>query len=203
MSILIESNYKNLIAEAAEDGKKLYLSGVFLQGEVKNRNRRIYPRNIISNAVEKLNESIKNGEDVLGELDHPKDLEISLKNVSHKIESIYMEGNDAIGKALILNTPVGNIARSLIEDGVKIGVSSRGAGDVNYENVVESFDILTVDIVGVPSAQKAYPKGIYEALENYKRYGVVTDLAEAVNSDIKAQKYFKDEILKFIEELNK
>ena len=114
MSVLIESNFKNLITESIEDGKKLYIKGVFLQGEVKNRNQRTYPKQQIVNAVNKLNETINNGEDVLGELDHPKDLEISLKNVSHKIETIYMEGTDAIGKALILSTPMGNIAKSLI-----------------------------------------------------------------------------------------
>lgn len=200
--ILLEENFKNILIEAAEEGKKLYLKGIFMESEQKNRNGRIYKKSEISAAVDKVNEAASAGKYILGHLDHPKDLEVRLENVSHKILEMHMDGNNAIGKAEILDkTPKGQIARSLIESGVQIGLSSRGRGMVNEDtNIVEGFDFITVDLVASPSAISAYPTSVMEAIEMYRRGYIVNDLAEAVLHDDKAQKYFQQEIMKFLRE---
>jgi hypothetical protein len=202
--ILQETNFSQLLTESAEEGKNLYLKGVFLQGAQKNRNGRVYPTSEIESAVNKVLETIKSGGEVLGELDHPANLEIRLANVSHQIVEMHMEGDNAIGKALILPTPMGNIARNLLESKIKIGVSSRGSGHVNESTgMVEDFDMVTVDIVATPSAQQAYPTSVYEQMEYFKRRSELLNLAEAINHDNSAQKYFEREMVKFIEELFK
>lgn len=202
--ILQETNFSQLLAESADEGRKMYLRGIFLQGTQKNRNGRIYPVSEIERAVNKVMETIQSGGEVLGELDHPQNLEVRLSNVSHQIVDMHMEGDNAIGKALILPTPAGNIAKSLLESKIKIGVSSRGSGHVNESTgMVEDFDMVTVDIVATPSAQQAYPQGVFEQLEYFKRRNQIMDLAEAVNHDRAAQKYFEREMTKFIEELFK
>lgn len=202
--LLRESNFSNLITESQKDGKDLYLKGVFLQGEAQNRNGRFYPKSEIERAVDKLNESIMNGQPVLGHLDHPETLEVKLESVSHRIDQIAMEGNNAVGKALILPTPNGKIARALIESGIQIGVSSRGSGSVNESTgVVEDFNIVTIDLVATPSAQNAYPKSIYEHLEYYKKREELLKLSEMLHEDSSAQKYFEREIRAFMENLFK
>jgi len=199
--IITETTFSNIITEATEEGKNLYIKGVFMESEKKNRNGRQYLRSEIEKAVQKVNEAAK-GHPILGELDHPSTLEVRLENVSHQIVEMYMQGDDAIGKALILPTPKGQIARSLIEAGVPLGVSSRGSGSVNESTgIVEGFDLVTVDIVANPSAINAYPESVYEHLEFYKRGEMLESLAEAVVHDEAAQKYFKREMLKFIEDL--
>lgn len=146
--------------------KHWYLKGIFIQGEIQNLNGRIYPRQEISRAVSDLSEQIKLHGGVLGELDHPDTLVINVHNVSHMIEEIHMNGNDGIGKMKILsNTPSGKIVEGLLQDGVPLGVSSRGSGNVDdYTNEVSDFEIVTVDIVATPSAQDARPTPIYEKL---------------------------------------
>lgn len=200
--ILLETNFHNIITESAQDGKKLYLSGVFMESEKRNRNGRIYQRSEMERAVQKINEAAKAGRYVLGELDHPQGrLDICLENVSHKIIEMKMVGDDAIGKAEILTTvPKGQIAKGLIEAGVQLGVSSRGSGVVEESTgKVSRFDIVTVDLVANPSAINAYPISIYESLQLYRRGGHVENLAEAILHDDAAQKYFKKELLKFVE----
>ena len=191
-----------LVAEKDSEGKDLYMKGIFIQGEQQNHNGRVYPLNEINNAVKSLQEKIEGGYSVLGEADHPDDLNINLDRVSHVIQNIQMQGSDGIGKLKLLPTPMGNICTTLIESGVKLGVSSRGSGNVTEDGKVSDFEIVTVDIVANPSAPQAYPDPIYEQLMNHGRKGnVLMDVARATEHDKKAQKYLKEEILRFINDL--
>jgi hypothetical protein len=194
--VLIESltpNQANIIEESTTDGKNFYLSGIFMQADIKNRNSRVYPLSEIAAAVAAVNEKIKLGTPICGELNHPSDLQINLERVSHVITEMRMDGLNAIGKAKLLNTPTGNIAKALLEGGVRLGVSSRGTGAVN-EGVVSDFQFVTVDIVSDPSAPSAYPDMVRESVENTK----ILTLAEAVVHDDTAQKYLQKEIQSFI-----
>ena len=191
-----------LVAERDNEGKDLYMKGIFIQGEKQNHNGRVYPLTEISKAVKTLQEKIEGGYSVLGEADHPDDLNINLDRVSHVIENIQMNGSDGIGKLKLLPTPMGNICTTLIESGVKLGVSSRGSGNVTESGKVSDFEIVTVDIVANPSAPEAYPDPIYEQLMNHGRKGnVLMDVARATEHDKKAQKYLKEELLRFINDL--
>lgn len=187
-----------LLQEASPDGKSLWLSGVFMQAGIKNRNGRVYPVNEISSAVEGAHQRIKEQNGIMGELDHPQSLQINLDRVSHVISDLRMQGNDAYGKAKLLNTPMGNIARELINSGVKVGVSSRGAGNVNEGGDVSGFQFVTVDIVAQPSAPGAYPGSMYESLQQGKNGHNIISLAEEARRDPVAQKYLKKEILKWL-----
>lgn len=187
-----------IVVESSEDeGKSLYLKGVFIQGGVRNLNGRVYPVREIEKAVHDVNSLIEKGESVLGECDHPEKLTINLDRVSHVITKMWMDGNTGVGKLKILPTPMGNIVKTLIESGVKLGVSSRGSGDVNDSGQVSEFEIVTVDIVAKPSAPDAYPKPVYEAL-NGRRGSVLEDLARAVANDPKAEKHFHKAVLDWI-----
>jgi len=150
----------NIIVESSSDGKDLHMSGLFIQGEVKNQNGRVYPQEEIQTAVESIGKRIQVGETVLGELDHPAELQINLDRVSHMITEMRVDGADGFGKLKILDTPMGKIAEALLKGGAKLGVSSRGSGNVNESGRVSDFDIVTVDIVAQPSAPDAYPKAI-------------------------------------------
>jgi len=186
------------LVESIDDKKNYYLSGVLMQAEVQNGNGRVYPLQEISKAVDYCAEKIKNGASIMGELNHPDNLSIDLKNVSHIITEMYMEGNDAVGRCKLLNTPSGQIAKELLNGGVRLGVSSRGTGDVN-NGIVENFSFVTIDLVANPSAPDAYPNLIREAVENKK----VMTLAEAVVHDEAAQKYLSAEIKKFLDSILK
>lgn len=185
-----------------EDGspKELYMEGIFIQGDVKNHNKRKYPLHEIRRAVGLINSIIEKGESVLGEADHPEELNINLDRVSHIIEKMWTTGADGMGKLKILPTPKGNLVRTLLESKVKLGVSSRGSGNVDNTGNVSDFEIVTVDIVARPSAPNAYPLPIYEAL-NAKRGRVIEDLAYAMVHDPKAQKFLKEELLSFFNNL--
>lgn len=189
----------HVIAESTEDGKNHYLSGIFMQGGIKNRNQRVYPVTEIANAVEEANKRIAETNGIFGELDHPQTLNINLDRISHVITEMRMEGDNAIGRAKIINTPMGNIARELVNSGVKLGVSSRGAGAVN-ESTVTGFNFVTVDIVATPSAPGAVPDSIYESLDMNQKGRKVLTLAETIQEDPDAQKYLKAEIEKFLRE---
>lgn len=184
-------------------GKSLYMEGIFIQGGVKNQNQRVYPVNEIAKAVETLQEKIKGGYTVLGEADHPDDLNINLDRVSHTITNMKMSGNDGIGKLKMLPTPMGNICKTLLESGVKLGVSSRGSGNVDGSGNVSDFEIITVDIVANPSAPGAYPDPIYEQIMNHRRGSTIWDVATAVKHDNRAQKYLQDEVINFIKDLGR
>lgn len=192
--IIVESDVN------AKDGKALFMKGIFIQGGVRNHNERVYPVREIDNAVKRVNEILKKGESVLGECDHPEELTINLDRVSHMITSMWMDGAAGMGKLKILPTPLGNIVKTLIESEVKLGVSSRGVGNVDDRGEVSGFEIITVDIVARPSAPEAYPKPVYETF-NTRRGRVITDLAEAVTFDPRAGKFLKEELIKAIEKL--
>jgi hypothetical protein len=180
--------------------KQLYMNGIFIQGGVKNLNERVYPVQEIRRAVDNVNEILIKGESVLGEADHPEELNINLDRVSHMITKMWMDGPNGFGKLKILPTPMGNIVKTLLESGVKLGVSSRGSGNVTDDGEVSDFQIVTVDIVARPSAPNAYPKAVYEA-KNGKRGSIIEDLAHAVKHDQKAQKHLTKELLDWINNL--
>jgi hypothetical protein len=186
-----------------QGGKDLYMHGIFIQGNVKNQNQRIYPVTEISNAVAALKEKLSKNLTVLGEADHPDDLNINLDRVSHMIVDMNMRGNDGVGKLKLLSTPMGNICKTLLESGVKLGVSSRGSGNVDGSGNVSDFEIVTVDIVANPSAPDAYPDPIYEKIMNHRKSNAIWDIATNVKYDSKAQKYLKEEMLRFIQDLGR
>lgn len=139
---------------------------------------------------------------MLGEADHPDDLQVNLDRVSHIIEKMWMNGNDGYGKLKLLPTPMGNICKTLLDNGVKLGVSSRGSGNVGDNGNVSEFEIVTVDIVANPSAPDAYPDPLYEAIMNGRRSDIIMDVAKAINHDTKAEKYLQEEVLKMINNLD-
>lgn len=198
-----QAGLKTQLIENASGGKDLYMEGIFIQGGVKNQNQRVYPVGEIAKACNAIAEKIKNGYSVLGEADHPDDLQVNLDRVSHMITNMYMSDNNGIGKLKLLPTPMGNIVITLITSGCKLGVSSRGSGNVNESGGVTDFEIVTVDIVAQPSAPNAYPKAIYERVMNDRRRSQLWGVAEAARYDDKAQKYLKEEVLRFINNLNK
>ncbi len=159
------------ITEGKGAKKKMYIEGVFLQGDIKNRNGRMYPVNTLAKEVGRYNESFVQKGRALGELGHPEGPTVNLDRVSHKITSLRQEGNNFIGKAQLLETPMGKIAKSLISEGVTLGVSSRGVGSLKEDNkgckvVGEDFMLATAaDIVADPSAPDAFVSGIMEGKE--------------------------------------
>lgn len=185
------------------DGKKhLGMEGIFVQAEQRNQNGRVYPLEEIKKAVDEIDQRIRKGETVMGELDHPPELQINLDRVSHIIEDMWMDGNNGIGKLKLIHTPMGNIAEALLKAGAKLGVSSRGSGNVDDNGIVEGFECVTVDIVAQPSAPEAYPKPVYESLFNMRGGAVLHRTAAAVTHDKSAEKYLVKGIESFIRELN-
>jgi hypothetical protein len=197
--IVVES-----VTEGNDSLKSLYMKGIFIQGGVKNANERVYPVTEIENAVETLNKQIEEGYSVLGEVDHPDDLKINLDRVSHMITRMWMDGPNGFGKLKILPTPMGQLVRTMLESGVKLGVSSRGSGNVNdMDGRVSDFEIITVDIVAQPSAPNAYPKAIYEGLMNMKNGHKVLEIAKDVqlSGNKKVQKILGEEVKRLIKDL--
>ena len=189
--------------EAADgSGKTLYMKGICIEGGVKNANERVYPVHEIAKAVDTINEQIKSGHSVLGEVDHPDDLKINLDRVSHMIEGMWMDGPCGYGKLKILPTPMGQLVKTMLDSGVKLGVSSRGSGNVNDSNGhVSDFEIVTVDVVAQPSAPHAYPTAIYEGLLNMKGGHKILEMAREASADNKVQRYLKSEVIKLIKDL--
>jgi hypothetical protein len=178
------------------------MKGIFIQGGVKNANERVYPIHEIESAVEQLNQQIMEGNSVLGEVDHPDDLKINLDRVSHMITNMWMDGPNGFGKLKILPTPMGQLISTMLESGVKLGVSSRGSGNVDdMTGKVSDFEIVTVDIVAQPSAPNAYPKAIYEGLMNMRHGHRILDIAKDASADKKVQRYLKDEMVRLIKDL--
>ena len=193
-----------LITEDTADGKgkNLYMKGIFIEGGVKNANQRVYPVHEIEKAVSTINEQLKTGYSVLGEVDHPDDLKINLDRVSHMICEMWMDGPAGHGKLKILPTPMGKLVEAMLTSGVKLGVSSRGSGNVNEgSGHVSDFQIITVDIVAQPSAPNAYPKAIYEGLMNMRGGSQVFEMAREASQDQKVQKYLKEGIQALIKDL--
>lgn len=191
-----------LVQESSNDGKTHWLSGVFMQADIKNRNGRTYPITEIAAAVDNAQTRIREQNGILGELDHPSSLQINLDRVSHVITELRMVGQNCYGKARVLETPMGKIAQEIARSGLKLGVSSRGAGNVNESGGVTGFQFITVDIVAQPSAPHAYPQSVYESLQQSKLGHNVLSLAEAAQHDPKAQKFLKDQFLKWLNQVN-
>ena len=190
-----------LLTEEAADGsgKTLYMKGICIEGGVRNANERVYPVNEIAKAVDTINEQIKTGHSVLGEVDHPDDLKINLDRVSHMIENMWMDGPCGYGKLKILPTPMGQLVKTMLDSGVKLGVSSRGSGNVDDRNGhVSDFEIVTVDVVAQPSAPNAYPTAIYEGLLNHKGGQRLLDMYKDPAKSNKAQRYVQDEVIRLI-----
>ena len=180
-----------IITEGKGANKKLYIEGVFLQGDIKNRNGRMYPMETLSREVQRYNETFVQKGRALGELGHPDGPTVNLDRVSHKITSLVREGSNFKGKAQILNTPMGKIASSLLDEGVCLGVSSRGVGSLRTTNeghkvVGEDFMLATAaDIVADPSAPDAFVQGIMEGKEWVWEGGILREqLAEKTQKRI-------------------
>ena len=182
-------------------GQDLCMRGIFIQGDVKNQNQRVYPMREISRAVNTVNEKLVGGQTVLGELDHPEELSINLDRVSHMITEMWLEGADGYGKLKIVPTPMGNIVKTLLQSGAKLGVSSRGSGNVADDGGVSEFEIITVDIVAQPSAPNAYPRTVYESLFNMKGGALIHEHAKAALYEESAKRQLQKDVLKFIKEL--
>ena len=192
-----------LVLETTENdkgGKDLYMKGICIQGGVKNANQRVYPVTEIGRAVNTLNDQITGGYSVLGEVDHPEGLNINLDRVSHMITEMWMDGPNGYGKLKVIPTPMGQLVSTMINNGVKIGVSSRGSGNVKEDGSgeVSEFEIITVDAVAQPSAPGAYPTPIYEHLLNSRGGYQAMNMARELNGDEKAQKYLKESLVNII-----
>lgn len=202
MDFLIEtvapSAANMIVTEATATDKNMWISGICMQANIKNRNGRIYPVYEIESAVKSAMERIKENNGIFGELDHPQTLTINSDRVSHAITELWMDGNNAYGKAKMLNTPMGLIGQELIKSGVRVGVSSRGAGNVTESGDVNGFVFTTYDLVLTPSAPDALVQPVYEHLEHLKSGNRVLTLAEQVRHDKDAQKYFEREIKSFV-----
>ena len=169
-----------LVTEGTGDDKKLYIEGVFLQSELKNRNGRMYPFSVLEKEVSRYNEEYVKNKRALGELGHPDGPTVNLDRVSHRITSLKAEGNNFIGKAQILDTPMGKIAKSLLGEGVQLGVSSRGMGSIDKREdvnvVMDDFMLATAaDIVADPSAPDAFVNGIMEGKEWVWNNGILKE----------------------------
>jgi hypothetical protein len=193
MKLIAEYTDQNIevLTEARKDGTKKYsIEGVFMSAEQKNRNGRIYPRNVMEGAVSKyVTDQVSKGRAV-GELNHPEGPTVNLDKVSHKIESLDWSGNDVVGKATILNTPMGKIVEGLLEGGVKLGVSTRGMGSLQRTNdamvVKPDFLLNAVDIVQDPSAPSAFVNGIMEGVEWVWNNGIIeAQTIEKMETEIK------------------
>lgn len=165
----IQEDLSYFTEDAKSGEKNTFIEGIFMQTETKNRNGRMYPKRIMESAVKKyVTEQVSKGRAV-GELNHPDGPTINLDKVSHRITELRFEGNDVVGKALVLNTPMGKIVKGLIEGGVQLGVSSRGMGSIENKNsmnvVKDDFHLATIDIVQDPSAHNAFVNGIMEGVD--------------------------------------
>jgi len=180
----------SFVTENADGQRKYVIEGIFAQAEAKNRNGRIYPKAIMEKALGKYNDDQISKGRALGELNHPSGPTVNLDKVSHKIESLIFEGNDVMGKATILDTPMGNIVKGLLDGGVQLGVSTRGMGSLaqrggaNY--VKEDFLLNAIDIVQDPSAPSAFVNGIMEGVEWVWNNGIIEAQAiEKMETEIK------------------
>ena len=193
MKLIAEFTENNLevLTEKKDNGEKTYaIEGIFMQAEQKNRNGRIYPRDVMDAAVSKyVNDQVSKGR-ACGELNHPEGPTVNLDKVSHKIESLQWEGNDVMGKATILETPMGQIVKGLLDGGVNLGVSTRGMGSLKNGNnamiVQKDFMLNAVDIVQDPSAPSAFVNGVMEGVEWVWNNGIIEPQAiEMMETEIK------------------
>jgi len=190
MKLIAEFNDNTLqcLVEEKKDGKKSYvIEGVFAQAEQKNRNGRVYPKSVMENAVAKYVDEQVSKNRAVGELNHPEGPTVNLDKVSHLITDLRFEGNDVIGKASILDTPMGQIVKGLLEGGVNLGVSTRGMGSLEQRAgatyVKDDFQLSTIDIVQDPSAPGAFVNGIMEGVDWVWMNGVLTAQESCENQE--------------------
>lgn len=200
----------SVFMEDATDGlgnkqKTLHMKGLFIQGDVRNHNGRVYPAREIENAVKQLKAQIAENSGVCGEADHPEDLNINIDRISHVITDIWYENANGYGKLKVLPTPMGQLVKTLLESGVKLGVSSRGSGDVDHDGIVNDYTIITVDAVVSPSAPSAFPTAIYEGLLNTRKGAHYIDTLRGAPiteyQNPKVQKYIKETMFNLIKDL--
>lgn len=201
MKLITEYNEQNIecIVEKKEDGTKKYaIEGVFMQSESKNRNGRIYPKKIMENAVGKYVDEQVSQNRAVGELNHPEGPTVNLDKVSHLITDLHWEGNDVVGRASILDTPMGQIVKGLLEGGVNLGVSTRGMGSLESRGGVsyvgKDFTLSTVDIVQDPSAPNAFVNGIMEGVEWVWSNGILT--AQEICEEQETEIQFESRVVK-------
>lgn len=199
-TILPDANPIRLV-EAKDGPGKVYLEGIAIQGEKQNHNGRVYPRKEIGAAVEKLNEQITKFGPVIGECDHPEGLSTSVARGSHLIERMWMDGDNGQARFLVVPVGLGQIVEGFIRAGARLGVSSRGSGNVDSRGYVSDFDIVTIDVVANPSAPDAFPRPIIESAVGTEQGRRVLTLTEAVRHDKSAQRYLKRELLRFIDKI--
>ena len=186
----VEQNIETICEQKKDGSRDYFIEGVFMQSNKKNRNGRIYEKASLEKAVDKyVTEQVKTGRAV-GELNHPEGPTVNLDKVSHKITDLHWQGNDVVGKASILKTPMGKIVEGLLEGGVKLGVSSRGMGSLVQKNgasyVGDDFMLATVDIVQDPSAPSAFVNGVMEGVEWVWDNGLIRQQdIEAIETEIK------------------
>lgn len=191
-----------ILFEENEKEKCYYMEGICLQGGVKNGNGRVYEPKEISRAVDSVAKQIREGHSILGELDHPDDLKVNLDRVCHMITNMWMDGPNGYGKLKILPTPMGQLVSTMLKSGVKLGVSSRGSGNVDDSTgKVSDFEMVTVDVVAQPSAPNAYPRAVYESLMNMRYGHRMFDMAREASTDQAVQKHLKKAITGLIKEL--
>lgn len=184
-------NHLEVITERTEKGvKNHFIEGTFMQSEVKNRNGRVYPKSVMEKAVDKYVTEMVNTKRAVGELNHPEGPSINLDKVSHIIEKLSWNGNDVVGKARILETPMGSIVKGLLDGGVRLGVSTRGMGSLEERSgtmfVKDDFILSTVDIVQDPSAPTAFVNGIMEGVEWVWNNGIIQpQVIEKMETEIK------------------
>tara|TARA_B100000941_G_scaffold281446_1_gene248888 strand:- start:6343 stop:6993 length:651 start_codon:yes stop_codon:yes gene_type:complete len=185
-----EQDIQCTITEGKNGGKNYVIEGVFAQAEKENRNKRFYSRDVLTPAVDKfVNEQVKTKRAV-GELNHPEGPTVNLDKVSHRITEMNWNGNNVMGKALVLDTPMGNIVKGLLEGGCQLGVSTRGMGSLENRNgtayVKDDFHLATVDIVQDPSAPEAFVNGIMEGVDWVWNNGVIQpQVIEEIETEIK------------------
>ena len=193
MKLIAEFTENNLevLTEENDNGEKTYaIEGIFMQAETKNRNGRIYPKDVMVKAVNKYDDEQVSKGRAVGELNHPDGPTVNLDKVSHKIENLQWEGNDVVGKATILETPMGKIVKGLLDGGVSLGVSTRGMGSLKNGNdamvVQPDFMLNAVDIVQDPSAPSAFVNGVMEGVEWVWNNGIIeAQTIEQMETEIK------------------
>jgi len=213
---LITENIEDVeyITEETKDGKKVYsIKGIFMQADVKNRNGRVYPKEILTNEVIRYNKEFINNKRAFGELGHPEGPVVNLERVSHMITDLYADGKNFIGEAKIMDTPMGKIVKSLMDEGAKLGVSSRGLGSLKEKNgasyVKDDFYLATAaDIVADPSAPNAFVEGIMEGKEWIWDNGILKEAEiakhkEAIEKGIRSRdaNIYALEFAKFLKKL--
>lgn len=192
----------NVVLEYQENklgGKDCYLRGIAIQADKRNLNERIYPLSEIANAVQVMAQRLQRGESILVECDHPETLTINLDRVAAQITKVWMDGHNGMAEIKLLPTSHGKNIRAMLEAGVKLGVSSRGSGNVDHNGIVSDFEIVTIDIVAQPSAPDAYPEAVFESLQN--KYGSPANGKKGIAEGKRSTNKVESEIHDFFKKL--